>query len=77
MNAKEARELTLSISSKKQEKQYNDIQKRIEESVGESKFSCFHYEYLLPGVEKKLKEEGFSISQNNGRMNEICIEISW
>ena len=76
MDAKEAREKSLSIKIGKQKIQYESIQKKIAKAVEDGYFLCYCYDPLLPAVEEQLQQEGFKIESNFDR-NETTITISW
>ena len=77
MNAKEARERANSLTNTKAEKQYNEIQRLIEDAVKRSTFETYYYESLLPAVHTKLVNEGFDISDYFDQRDGTTVTISW
>ena len=76
MNAKEARERSLSITEGSSRKQYDKIQIEIEKAVRLGKFETYYYEFLLPAVDQKLREEGYKVQEFSSR-GETTVTISW
>ena len=77
MNAKEAREKAMSIETGIIKIQYEEIMERIKEAVEKGSFSAYYFESIIPAVNIKLEEDGFTVTSSSDLRNEITYVISW
>ena len=77
MNAKEARERALKITSQKEREQHILINNRIEEAVDKGNLYINFYGSLMPAVKLQLEKDGYSISQFHDQRDGTTITIKW
>ncbi len=79
MTAQEARAKALSIEEGRNSKQYNEVKGNIAVNAAMGRFEITIYDELLPAVEKKLKEEGYTVKIHSAfdQRDEDSAKITW
>ena len=77
MNAEQAWEKALKITSEKERSQYISIKEDIEIEVDKGYMETRFYNSLMPSVEIALKSEGFKVSEFFDQKDGTTITIKW
>lgn len=62
ISAKEAREMSCSVSGNNVEIQLGSAEKNIKKAAREGLTKCFHYEHLCHGAIERLSQMGYSVT---------------
>ena len=77
MNAREARQKSLSITGTAEKRQYAEIKNKISTSVDSGKLSCHYYKTIMLAVQLKLEAEGYNVASHFDQRDGTTITISW
>lgn len=77
MNAKEARDKSLSINTSESNRQYQSVLRSIATAVNKGAYECWHYDTINADLRKKLEDDGYTVGAAQSDRDGICTKISW
>lgn len=77
ISAKEAREISCSVSGSNVEIQLGSVEKKIKKAASEGLITCWHYEYLCQGAIELLSNVGYSVTNYSNQRDGNVYLIEW
>ena len=77
MNAKEANKISYNFNIESDASQYKKMLVEINKAAKKGDYECYVDVHIRSDVERKLKADGFTISDPITQYNESSITISW